>query len=152
MKKFAFRLEKVLELRRYKEKEVELRLAAKEGECLQLEHLILALMQRNRQAFLERGQSAMDISALLAYDNFSRRMEKEIERNQQLLVQKQMEREVIQREFLEVQKKRKVLDKLKEKKYVAFRQEFKREEIKRLDDLSTAAFLRKKAALEVSLG
>lgn len=143
MKKFTFRLEKVLELRLYKEKEIEMRLAAKEAECAALENLILSLMLKKRTSFEGRTRAGLDVDLLLSYEKFDRRMEREIDENQKILAQRTIERDEIQKDFLEAQKKRKILDRLKDRKYEAFRLEYNRHESKRVDDLNTSAYIRK---------
>lgn len=142
-RRFRFRLEKILELRLWEEKQAEIKFAAAAGECARLEGQIQALMVRRRDSFRHRLSGGSDITLLLSYEAFGRRLTKEIEEAEKVLAQKTVERDELQALFLEARKKRKVLEKLEEKKRLQFRQEEEKRQVRILDDLNSAAFIRK---------
>lgn len=148
MREFRFNLEKLLELRRYEEREWELRLARITGECLLLENKIEANRQKiglgARQA-VTPGY-AMDIQRLIDGDIYIYRLYSEISRFRKELDKKNKKRAEISREYLAHSRKRKVLDKLKEKKAAAYYKEQRREEFKVLDDVNNGARIRRKQA------
>lgn len=152
MKRFAFRLQKVLDLRLYAEKEAQLRLAAKEGECLQLENYINDCLMRKAQAFLQRGSEGVQIQDLLAFEFFAKKMDQEAERSQTLLAQKILEREELQRAFVEARKHRKVLDNIRDRRRDQWKKERLKEEVKAMDDMNTKAYIRKLQDQEVHHG
>ena len=149
--RFRFRLEKVLELRRWEEKQAELALAAITGECLNLQRQITSVKEERLSA-LSRRRPQDSVTVLLSLEAYAQRLSKLAETVQGKLDQKLTEREGAQKKFLEAQTKRKVLDKVEEKRRLEFKKaEFQRE-AKRQDDLNTAAFVRKMKAREGSGG
>ncbi|NNM55264.1 MAG: flagellar export protein FliJ [Spirochaetales bacterium] len=149
--RFRFRLEKVLELRRWEEKQAELVLAAITGECFNLQRQITSI-QEERLSALSRRRTQDSVTVLLSLEAYTQRLTKLVETIQVNLDQKLLEREAAQKKYLEAQTKRKVLDKVEEKRRLEFKKaEFQRE-TKRQDDLNTAAFVRKMKAREGSGG
>lgn len=141
MKKFAFRLEKVLELRKYKESEVELRLAAATSEVLRLEQEILDLSVKKHET-LRAMTTNLDPGWVLSCDAYRRRLTHTMEKRQVDLAQAQILRDKIQQEFILAQRDRKILDKLKEKKQLQFKKLRLQTEYKVQDDRTTAAYLK----------
>ncbi|NNM68168.1 MAG: hypothetical protein HKM06_09180 [Spirochaetales bacterium] len=149
--KFKFRLEKVLELRRWEEKQAELALAAKAGECQNLQNKILVLRNEKTESF-RRRRTDDPLSVFLAVEAFGARLQKQADELEDVLMKKLVERDELQKIFLAAQTKRKVLDKLQEKRHAEFKKNQAQLEFKRQDDLNTAAFVRKIAAREAFLG
>lgn len=140
MKRFSFRLEKVLGLRRYKEQEVEMRLAKATAECVRLEQEILDLQVRQTQALADLTTS-LDPSWILSVESYRRRLKVTQEKREGELIQAQIHREKIQQEFLLAQRDRKILDKLKEKKLLAYKKKKIQQEFKVQDDRNTGAYI-----------
>jgi len=152
MKRFIFRLEKVLDLRSYEEKQAQLKLAAQNAKCQILENEIVNLRQRKASAFLERGSAASDAFTLLAYENYGHRLDSQAQRKTAEFEKEWMKREELLELFLEAQKKRKVLDKIRDKRHQQWHIERNRQEVKKVDDIVTGAYSRKTHPLNRSEG
>ncbi len=144
MKQFHFRLEQVLTLRRHVEREWELKLAAVTGKCLLLENAI----RRCEQGILDSldgrraGEGALDLPQFMQYELFMARLRQEIKEHRAALAIRQREREEIQKGYLEASKKRKVLDKLKERRASEYYLAARREEFNVMDEVNNAALVR----------
>lgn len=146
MRQFRFRLERLLEIRRYIEKEWETRLAEKTGLCQALRGRIQDTQRLREESF--RGEPPLELSLLASLDRFRSRLEQERLRLERELAQRMREREEVLSRYREVSRARKVLEKLKEKKAVGCYREQRREETRRLDEI--AARLRVAADPNVS--
>jgi len=147
MQRFRFNLEKILELRVYDERQAELRLAEATGLCNSLHRKIEECDRRQRKAFARRGTIGKDISAFLQVEYFSRRMSQDIERLIRETEEAEKVRRQRQQEFLEFSRKRKILDKLKERKQNLYYREQMKAEQKNLDDISSSMYIRKMEGL-----
>jgi flagellar FliJ protein len=146
VKRFRFRLERLLELRRYREHEWELKLAEITGIVVTIENRIEAINDEVKRALVAQftyvGQP--DYSFLLASEEYINRLRLEKSRCEVELQKRKEEWEEVQKVYLEHSKKRKVLEKLKERQEALYYKEQRNEEAKVLDDMSTRAFIRKK--------
>ncbi|HUV06409.1 MAG TPA: flagellar export protein FliJ [Spirochaetia bacterium] len=145
MRRFHFRLERFLDLKRYTEREWELALASITGQCFMIEQDI-----KNREAeILERlGKRSwptgkMDLNALYSMEMYLTRLENEIRQFEVELAKKQAKRREVQKKYLDASRERKVLDKLKERKESEYYQEQKKEEFKVQDDITTGSVARR---------
>jgi len=149
MRRFQFRLERFLELRRWKEREWEQKLARALGECLLLENRIREIGEEIDAIRLADygGQNAaaggrgvrVDIEAMMRRDQFIQRLAAERERAQVTLEEKRREMEKVRARYLEASKERKVLDKLRERREQEYYERQIDEEYRGVDDLNTAA-------------
>ena len=151
-RKFRFTLQKVLDLRLWEEKQAENLLAVKTGQCAACENAIKELLTRRRETFLSRGNGVLDLTALAYHDRFRLRIGHEIEVKQKDLARLTVEREDLLAAYLETRKRREVLSKLAEKQALAFKQAAAKRETLTLDDLNTAAFIRKMRPVEEQIG
>jgi len=151
-RRFRFTLQKVLDLRSWEEKQAETLLAAKTGQCAVCERAIQTLLRRRRDAFLTRGTGTLDLTVLAAHDSFRLRLGTEIETKQKELARLTVEREDLLKIYHETRRRRDVLTKLSEKQALAFKQGEAKRETLQLDDLNTAAFIRKMRPVEGTLG
>jgi len=151
-RRFRFNLQKVLDLRTWEEKQAETVLAAKTGQCAACERAIEALLVRRREVFLARGIGGIDLQALVAHDAFRLRLGKEIDTKEKELARLTVEREDLLKVYLETRRRREVLSKLAEKRLIEFKQSEAKRETLLLDDLNTAAFIRKMRPVEETLG
>jgi len=144
MRRFQFRLERFLELRRWKEREWELALARVLGECLLLEKRIAEITADVAASFLAvfRSGTRIDIETMSRRELYVRRLSVERERTQAALVEKEKELEEVRAKYLEAAKDRKVLDKLKERRETEYYERQVDEEFKTIDDINTAARMR----------
>jgi flagellar FliJ protein len=141
MRRFQFRLERFLELRRWKERERELALARVLGECLLLERRIADITVEVATSFLAvfRAGTRIDIESMGRRELYVRRLSLERERTEETLVVKRRELEEVRAKYLEAAKDRKVLDKLKERRESEYYERELDEEFKTIDDINTAA-------------
>jgi flagellar FliJ protein len=141
MRRFQFRLERFLELRRWKEREWELALARVLGECLKLEKRIAEIgaeMGASMFSVFVAG-TRVDIGAMARRELYVQRLALERERAREKLVEKRKELEKVRARYLEASKERKVLDKLKERRAEEYYERQIDEEFRTIDDLNTAA-------------
>ncbi len=139
MKRFQFRLEKILNLRRYREREWEQKLAVISGICIGLENRIEMLKrEKERVAFRYVVGTNMDVSTLVSRELYTLRINKGIEELEEELEKRREELEEVRKKYLEVSKERKVLEKLKERQESKYYYEQKLEDIKVVDDLNNA--------------
>ena len=138
MKPFTFSLEKVLNLRKFREDETKVELGRATGVLAEIEGNIHSLaMERSRAAaaqFSPENSAAMIqqyMYYLLRLDNTKERLFKEA-------AIAELKVEEARTLFLEASRERKVLDKLKEKRQKEYRKEMFAEETKTLDDITAA--------------
>ena len=131
MRKFAFNLEKVLSLRKYRERETEIELGRAVGILVGIEQNIHSVTEeRFRSGEHYSGNSAMLRSYLLYADRLDREKE-------QLIVEATKAEEKVEEArgiYIEASRDRKILDKLKEKQEVEYRKFILNEEVKISDD------------------
>ncbi|MGA2762806.1 MAG: flagellar export protein FliJ [Spirochaetia bacterium] len=144
MRRFQFRLERFLDLRRWKERERELVLAKVLGECLLLERRIAEIAAEISASFLSgfRTGNTIDIDSMARRELYVQRLARERERTQTTLAEKRVELEQVRAKYLEASRERKVLDKLKDRQAAAYYERQIDEEFKTIDDINTAAATR----------
>lgn len=140
MRRFRFRLERFLQLRRYDERKWEMKLAEATGRCLKLGHDIEERERSIAQTILDRTQGVgpLDLSTYKTGEMYMQRLSLEITALEQELEAEEARREEIQNGYLEASRRRKVLDRLKEKREESYRREQRLEEFKGLDDINTS--------------
>ncbi len=150
MKRFSFRLERLLTIKRYKEREWEMKLADITGQVILLENKIKESRERIGRMLDERRPAAgiIDIYGLISNEMYIARMRQTIINCGIRLERKKREREEIQKKFLEASKEKKVLEKLKQRKEEEHYKEAKKEEFKVVDDINTGDQIRKTLTLK----
>jgi flagellar FliJ protein len=144
MRRFQFRLERLLDLRRWKEREWELKLARALGECLLLQNRIREIGEEigaSRLAEYTEGRR-VDVEAMARRELYVQRLAMERERAQVSLEEKRREMEKVRARYLEVSKERKVLDKLKERRSEEYYDRQLDEEYRTVDDVNNSAAAR----------
>jgi flagellar FliJ protein len=141
VRRFRFRLERFLQLRRYDEREWELKLAEATGKCLQIRQGIVDRQQDIVRTVRERPRElgVVDMNLYQAAERYRARLEREIAGLEEDLVAQEEHRRKIQDGYLEASKKRKVLEKLKSRREAKHRKEQKKEEFNALNDLNNSA-------------
>ncbi len=149
MRRFQFRLERFLELRRWKEREWELKLARALGECLLLENRIREIAEEigssRLAAYTEPSAASggaglrVDVQAMARRELYVQRLAAESLRCQATLQEKRREMEKVRAKYLEASKERKVLDKVRERREREYYKRQVDEEYKTLDDMNTSA-------------
>ena len=135
MRRFHFRLEKILTIRKHREREAELVLAEITGICMALRN---GIEERKTEMALFRGAEAgsVDLRWLQARELYRRRLTREIEDLSTRLAEREKERDEKTLLYLAASRERKVLDKLKERKGREYYAAQSAEEIKVIDDIS----------------
>ena len=145
MKVFKFRLEKLLKIREYKEREWELKLADITGQCIVLEKKIAACKDNISHTLDKRAalSGTIDIYDLIANETYIARMKQDIVSSGLELEKKRREREKVKKKFLEVSKQKKILEKLKQRKEQEYYKEARKEEFKNVDEINSGDLIRK---------
>jgi flagellar FliJ protein len=140
MRRFQFALERFLDLRRWKEREWEIRLAHATGK-------VVALKSRIAEIGAEIGASygrsfttgvAIDIEGMARRERYVQRLAAERERKTAELVVRTREMEEVRGHYLEAARDRKVLDKLKDRRALEYYDRQRDEEYAAIDDMNTA--------------
>jgi flagellar protein FliJ len=141
VRRFQFRLERFLELRRWKEREWEIALAKVLGECLLLENRISEIAEEIGASRLTgyTDGTRIDVEGMARRELYVRRLAAERERAQAALVEKRREMEQVRARYLEASRERKVLDKLKERRSGEYYDRQLQDEYRSVDDLNTSA-------------
>ncbi|HHU37531.1 MAG TPA: flagellar export protein FliJ [Treponema sp.] len=135
MKRFSFRLEKLLNFRLFREREAEINLgkAISARDALQLELDDIAL-KRVRTSGERRSQ--MPLNELLAIEHYITRLDDTKEKLIEKLVMANIEVEKVREKYISATKNRRVLSKLREKKTTEWKKYVLEEEAAILDDIS----------------
>jgi flagellar FliJ protein len=137
MKRFRFNLEKVLELRRYEERRWELKLGEVTGRCVSINRRIKERTEDRRRIFEQRRLGGSEgFADFRAADRYAERMDQERQRLSRELESCEREREEVRQGFLEASRRRKVIERLKERKEQHYYRQQRKEEQKELDDIA----------------
>jgi flagellar FliJ protein len=136
MKRFRYPLEKVLELRKYRERETEIELGRAIGELTEIENKLKALALARIQAANERFSPNNGTMEMQSYDLYIMRLDQTKEHLLEEAAKAELKVEAARAAYLEASRDRKVFDKLKEKREAEYRKEMLAEETKVLDDVS----------------
>jgi flagellar FliJ protein len=145
VKRFHFRLERILEIRSHKERQWLARLAAASGLCARLSRRITENGEQARGAFhLDTKQGGvLDLSLLTYREHYINRLAQEQKKLKKELEEKTRQRSEVQQKYQEVSRDKKVLEKLKEKRESQYYARARLEEFKEVDDLNSSQFIRK---------
>lgn len=136
MKRFAFKLEKLLELRAYHERRAELDLAEKAGRCAVLEARLFSLAESRARTSREMFAAGRDLEDYRAAEFYILRLDRERDQVAARLAAAELEREASRLVYLEKHRDRQAIDKLKERRQTEYYRLAEREEIKVLDDIA----------------
>ena len=99
MKSFTFRLERLLFLRKHKEREWELKLAEATGKCIVERKEIEHRLSLKAVAFRDYFSGTLSAAELAASNLYLARLDQEIERHERMLSGFELEREKMQAEL-----------------------------------------------------
>jgi len=102
--------------------------------------IIADIESKRSERFQNNAQ--VDCNTLLVNEMYIRRLGIELEEKKEELVKKNEEREAVKADYLEHSKKRKVLDKLKERRESEYYKDRLREDFKEMDELSSSSYIR----------
>jgi flagellar protein FliJ len=149
MKRFSFRLQTLLDLKKRKEEEIKLALAEKNGKIVKAfrrmeEHrLELARFQITEKKQRMSVPSAQYLRLSVTY-RF--KLQHDIMSDQSLIMKLRKEAQEIMLALTEAKKECRALEILKEKKYAQWKLDGKREEQEFIDDISQKGHVRKRNA------
>ncbi|MFP4115502.1 MAG: flagellar export protein FliJ [Spirochaetota bacterium] len=149
MRRFEFQLEKVLELRRYIEREWELKLAEATSRVIEVENEIAEWSRKRRStASVAVPTGRVDMSSVRSREQYVNLIDDRTRRLERRLVTLEAEREKVRERYLEVSRDRKALSKLKDRRNDEHRQEAKKEEIRTLDEIASAIRVGRQSEVE----
>jgi len=138
MKRFKFNLEKILQLRKFKEEECKIALGQAIGALNMIENDIKKTALKRYNAASQRFNNPQDISS---WENYILRLEQEAEK----LVKQAAQAEIIVEEkrslYLDASKDLKAIEKLKEKQQKEYRKETFKYEMNEIDNLTAARLI-----------
>jgi len=135
MKKFNFNLQKVLQLRKFKEDECKIALGQAVSALNKIENEI------KETAFKRSGaasQRFLDSAQILAWDNYIIRLEQQAARLMEQAAQAELVVEEKRALYMEASRDLKAIEKLKEKREKEYRKEMIDLEIAEVDDITAA--------------
>jgi len=144
MKRFQFRLEKLLNLRRYYEREWELKLADISGRCLVVKNEILEREKNIADSLSLRHVRKGELKPwdFLEYELYMARMRQEKKELEERLLKLKEEEAKVRQGYLEALKARKTLEKLKERRQNEYYHMARYEEFKLIDEINNSALIR----------
>ena len=145
MKRFHFRLERILELKKYTENQWEIRLGEITGRCEQVKREIRELIGKRHRAFMDRTTG--DALHLSVTDTYIRRLDYKTRDLSARLDELEKERLGIREKYLEASKERKIYDTLKDKQADQFRKEQLKREYMEIDDMNSGVAARERGGL-----
>ncbi len=145
MKRFRFDLEKLRELRAYREREKEIELARAMAEAADIQRGIEALIRERIATAEARFAPGRSVGEIRSSDLYIQRLDRRREDLVQTAAKAELKVEQARSAYLEAAKDHKVLEKLKEKRKNEHRKASLLEEVKTLDDLSGGAGTRRSA-------
>lgn len=139
MKTYKFSLEKVLEWRQDSEKKVAKKFAILQDE-LQYQINTLNNLRMEDENIKKKILQLNNIQDLKQQYLFKQSIEEKIERQEILIEETKAKLEELRLELLEAQKNRKIMEKLKEKDYAAYKHEIDYKEQKELDEMAVLKY------------
>ena len=135
MKPFTFKLEKILDLRKYHEDETKIELGRAIGVLAELESRLAALAGERARAAAAQFSPGNNAAQMQQYMFYLLRLDTAKEQLLNDITLAEMKVEEAREAFIEASRERKVLDKLKEKRQKEYHKEMLAEETKTLDDI-----------------
>ena len=143
MKRFRFRLERLLELRTHREAQALYRLAEAAGHCVRLARRLQETKSERGAAYRSApaAAGALDLGLFAYRERYLAWLEATRRRLSEELARREKERLEVQARYLEASRERKVLEKLKERRAAEHRREARAEEFNVQDDVAASQFL-----------
>ncbi|MCL2763757.1 MAG: flagellar export protein FliJ [Treponema sp.] len=135
MKKFNFKLEKVLRIKKFNEEECKMAL----GQAISVLNLIeKQIMQTAVKRHNAASQRFNDPAQMIFWDTYILRLEREAEQLAEKAAQAEMVVEEKRVLYQEAYKELKAIEKLKEKRYEEYRKDYFVSEMNQIDELTSA--------------
>ena len=147
MRTFRFRLDRLIEIRRYREREWELKLADATGRCILIRQKMGGKQAEAGRAIKSRFHQigTMDTNFLATCELYLTRLDSEIDALEQDLALGEAKRQEVQQGYLDASRERKVMEKLRERRQDEYRQEQKKEEFRQLNEINTGSLFRRRS-------
>jgi flagellar FliJ protein len=146
LRRFAFKLEKILALRMNRERETEIELGRAVGALSALENRIKKVAEEKVRAAESRFDKAHGAGDIRSYENYILRLDKTRNALLEAAAGAELEVEKTREIYLEASRDRKIIDKLKERQEREYRTFMWREEVKVIDDIAGGSASRKRIA------
>ena len=140
---YRFNLESLLNYRRYQEEILQKELADLKNQLIQREQLLHQMKQDWRKYSRElhqRQKKGGTVSGLIMYFRYLDRLSMEMDSQKQRVVKAKKQFDRKRRELLEIVKKRKTLERLKEKGFVTYQQEMLKKEQNLMDEVAATRY------------
>jgi len=143
MRRFRFKLDKILELRRYAEQEWELKLAEVTGRVVAAEEEIREWARRRHETGrFHAGAGTVDMLLMRSREDYVMRIDQRVLELQYQLVALETERSKVRDGYVEASKKRKALSRLEERQAEEYYRDALREEGRVLDEIGGSQLIR----------
>ena len=141
MKRFNFKLEKLLSIREYEELEAKLKYAKELQKKIDLENMNIDMQKSILQSTLNNYSKTkegdlLNNEELIFHENYINNLIKMIKTNENKKREMSEILAKLKEEVTETMKKRKVITQLKSKQYEKYKDGIKKEDIKRLDEIA----------------
>ena len=141
MKRFNFKLEKLLSIREYEELEAKLKYAKELQKKIDLENMNIDMQKSILQSTLNNYSKTkegdlLNNEELIFHENYINNLIKMIKTNENKKREMSEILAKLKEELTETMKKRKVITQLKSKQYEKYKDGIKKEDIKRLDEIA----------------
>ena len=147
LKRFNFKLEKILKLRLNREQETKLELGKAIGILSALELRIKRVAEEKAAAMKNRFSAQHGFNEIRSYEFYILRLDKTKDALLEAAAKAELEVEKAREIFLEASRDRKVISNLKERQEKEYRRAMNLEEIKEIDDLSDKRYARNATAM-----
>ena len=140
MKRFRFNLQKALDLRAYREQDAEIELGRAISRFTELTNRLKVLAEERFRAAADRFARSNSAEDMLAYERYITRLDSQKEELLKEAAAAELTVNEKREAYLAASKDRKVLDKLREKRFGEYRKLALREEVKLTDDAASGHF------------
>lgn len=148
MKKFQFRLQKLLEIKEHKEKLVENELAKAERKKYKLiekkDHLLDEYQDSKVKMKKEEQKKILTVDRMLMYQRFFRRLKAGVASQNKLIHLADEEIKLVNDRLIEARKERRGLERLKEKKLKSYNYELEKEEQNFFDEVGNTGYIKER--------
>lgn len=149
MRRFRFKLDKILELRRYAEQEWELKLAEVTGRVVAAEEEITEWARRRHDSRrFHAGVGTVDMFLMRSREDYVTHIDQRVLELQYQLVALEAERSKVRDGYVEASKKRKALSRLEERQAEEYYRDALRDEGRTLDEIGGSQLIRSRMETE----
>lgn len=151
MKRFAFRLQRVLDLRARAEDEAKQELAKAVGVLVGIEQRLKETAEEIVRAAKDRFKGGRSVAELRASELYLVRLEKTKQSLLEAAAKAELEVQRRREVFVEASRERKVIEKVQDKKKAEHKKAAEKEEAQRLDEIAGNAYIRSMGDRDSSL-